>query len=272
MIRALGQRITVNMAGVAAASFVGVEEIATEDLIPGSNFEVQWTEAIFYGESALLGPMHVRLRPTATSPKTASGIVTSLAAEQPKVHPNQTFLPARNRNEFFWRITLPRYKAVLENPTPLINEAVITAFPPFNTEYQSVGPVKFRTNRARSGLLARNFVPDLTAESCRVKLQELRDLNSAVVVRSEDQDQVTFELMFRNESTEDRVTVVWMIWPPLEEASSAVQGTIALARMPASVSLKIPRDVFFQERFLVASIAQPFETKGAAVAKFPALA
>jgi len=267
----MGKRIKANLGGVAVAGFPDVEDVSVEDLRPGESFRVDWHDAFFFGEHSLLGPMHVRLRPIAQTPQTGtSGMVRSLAEQSSSGGPTEgAFLPAINRNEFHWRIRLPRFDLVLNNPTALVNEAVINALPPVEEEYNLVDPVTFKADIARSGPLAR-MTPEFEIETCRVKLQELKDLNTTVMVVSQTEDFVEFELLFKNESSEDNVEVSWMLWPRPEEGENG-QGTLKLGRDPVSKRVKLPRDLFFRERFLATSISKPFETKGANVSVFPSL-
>lgn len=273
-LRVGGMRTRAHLGGVAVASFPGVEHIAIENLTPGGIFAVDWEDAFFYGEHGYLGPMHVRLRPKHMLPGVSTnGTVRSLApaVDSPAAIPDRRFFPAVNRNEFYWRIGLPRFGLVLDSSEPLVNEATIQTVPPFEEAYRLVAPVVFRANLPRSAMLTRSVAPPITVESCSVKLQELRDLNATVVLASQTDHEATFDLMFRNESTEDNVLVSWVIWPRPEEVGHQAEGTIRLGRTPASVALKLPRDIFFRERYLAASVAEPFETKGAVVALFPAL-
>ena len=275
-MRVSGVPVVAYMGGVAEASFPQVENVELDDLQPGTTFGVEWGDAFFYGEHLLLGPMHVRLRTGDALPAgvTTHGMVTSQAQAAPAGAnaPPAGFFPALNVNSFYWRIELPRFGAVMDSEGALVNSAVIDTIPPFNTVYQLHDPVTFAVNRDKSYRFLSRAVPDVIIESCSVKLQELKHLNCTVVHDPEEDGEAIFQIYFKNESTEDSVLVSWMVWPRPEEGLDSAQGTVRLGRDPKSVALRLPRDIFYQERYLAASIAEPFETKGAVIALFPSMA
>lgn len=274
-MRVRGIPIQANLGGVAVASFPEVTEVALADLEPGGTFGVEWDDAFFYGEHPMLGPMHVRLRANDMLPGTVMtrGTVQSQAPGAGVLaSPPASFFPAININSFYWRISLPRLGATMDSAEPLENSAVIDTIPPINSVYKLTRPVTFTVNRARSKSMLAKVVPEVVVESCSVKLQELKHLNTAILVDSDTPDKVTFRLLFKNESTEDSVTASWVIWPRPEEGLDRAQGSLRLGRDPVTVTLALPRDIFYRDRFLAVAIVEPFETKGAVVSQFPAIA
>lgn len=265
---------TVFLGGMAEATFPGIEERPLSSLQPGEFFTVQWRAAFFSGHHPVLGPVHATLRPQNAAPNPGFGEVASLAPQSGNTgsQPGDEFFPALNKNTFMFRVTLPRLSLVLDSASPVVNQATIQNIPPVGAEYQMVQPVEFAANRARSASLTGLAGGTFKLETCRVKIMELKGISASLSLVSESDDKATFALRLVNESTEDNVDVTWLIWPRPEEPTRGSEGAASLTRKPKTVRFTVARDIFFKQRFIAIAISRPFETDGAFVTAFPALA
>jgi hypothetical protein len=274
-----GNKFSVYLGGCAKARFMELDdpdEAVTRD--PSAELTVEWESAVFYGVDPVLGPIYAYLRPPSAAPQRPVSRVVSLAArEQPReagAAPG-SFFPATNRNFFNFRIRMPRIGVVLDSQEPVVNSARITTIPPMNVEYKLEAPVEFEINRSRSnaigGALTNALTGKIVLEACRVKLLELQGLKCDIRLVSSDWDTSTFEIEVLNESTEDKVTATWMMWPRPEEETSDAEGVLQLEREPVKSRIRVPRDLFYRERWLAISITRPFETDAGFAGRFPAI-
>lgn len=270
---------TVYMGGVAEADFPDVTDEQFVALGPGANLRVQWRRAFFYGVHPELGPVVAVLEPDAAgAPAAGAGEVRSLAgaggASPGDVAPG--FFPAVNRNMLPFRLFLPNQNLTLESAEGgIVNEAVIERIPPFHVDYELVAPARYLARPGEVGdqEAGEGAAPpgEVVIETCRVKLMEIQGLKTTLQLQSETDTDATFRITIQNESTEDEVEVTWLIWPRPEEAGDRAAGVIALTREPHTFDVTLPRDIFFQRRWLAVSLSRPFETNAAHAGVFPAL-
>lgn len=272
-----GVKRRVYLGGVAKAGFPDLTQAQMGALLPGQALRVQWEAAVFHGNDGLLGPVTATLRNPDTVGAIPASEVRSLAATPADAAgaPPEGFFPAVSRNFFQWRFHLPRFGLVMDSQAPLINEATIDQIPPYRSVYQLVQPVELRSVRARSGRLARAVTalrgrsPTVVLESCRVKLMELAGVHLELRLVEEHVHSATFEMAVKNETTEPKVQLTWMVWPTPEDAVDGAMGVLRLDREPVTKRFSLPRDIFYRPRWLALAISEPFETEAAQAARFP---
>lgn len=272
-----GVRRTVYMGGVALADFPEVHGVPTDALAPGQSFAVRWSAAVFHGRDSVLGPLTATLRQANSELVASTGIVRSLASVAESGNDgNPSFFPAINRNSFFWRLVSPRLGLVFDSSEALENEATIHQIPPVGSVYQLVRPVTFTSVRSRAGILGRTLStvmtsPKIVLESCRVKLMELAGLEVSVDLENEFTHSAQFRLRITNRTAETNVTVTWMVWPPPEEGLESAMGVLRLGTQPKAISITLPRDIFYRQRWVAVSLSEPFDTNAAQATEFPPL-
>jgi hypothetical protein len=245
---------SVGVGGMAIASFPGNEAVHPEALAKNTNVPLVWDSAIFYGEHWLLGPIVVKL-PTHTAAPSATGVVRSLQTE--------TFFPALNRNTFNFQIELPRLGVLFTSKDPMVNEAQIQSIPPFQAEYKLVQPLKYTATAAQRRTLFATIAGDIVLETCTVKLMELKNIQ--VVIKSAQrtsENDIIFEAEFLNQTTEENITVTWLLWPQPAPPDSVI-GSIKLDRTAKHLQFTVPEKLFNVPRALAVALSEPFETDAA---------
>jgi hypothetical protein len=272
VVRAMGVRRTIFLGGVAKSHF---PERTAEQLLAlnaGDAFSVVWQSAYFYGVDSVLGGVSVSLRQDGTFAAAPASMVRSLA----KPHAvggapdDGSFFPATNTNHFMFRMHVPRLGAVFDSQQSLRNTATIHAIPPVGSVYELDEPVRFERNRARSSRRS-TVAGSLVLESCRVKLMELGNLKVEVRLLGETSTSARFAFTMLNESTEDRVTATWLVWPRPEEPIPGAEGVVEMDRGAVEFEATLPRDLFYRRRWLAVSLTRPFDTDAAQAVVFPPL-
>lgn len=257
-IRVFGLTRTLSLGGYAEAYFPDKEQSELSSLNAGETITVEWERAVFRGHDWLLGDIAARL-----NPQRHSGLATSLVTSL-SVGGQGSFFPAVNKNYLSFSFHLPRFGITLVSDEPIINEAEIDQIPPYGAVYELERPVQYKA--AGKGLLSGIFAP--TVEKCAVKLVELKHIVTDLLETSRDGAAVTYAVTFRNETTEDRIQIAWMVWP--EEADAELpHGVIWLNRDPARVEIEVPTPALATQRWLAAAIASPFHTDAASIVQFP---
>jgi hypothetical protein len=104
-------------------------------------------------------------------------------------------------------------------------------------------------------------------ETCKaIKLMELKHIQVSVSVVSRSVNDVTFEAELLNQTTEDAISVTWLIWPRSDTDLKGTIGSIDLSRTKEKVTFTVPLKIFTVARWLALSISQPFKTNAAAAA------
>lgn len=263
-----GIRMTANLGGVAKASFPtkSTEELA--ELAAPDEFSVQWESAVFHGEHPILGKVTARLVDDVPTTGQAS-FVRSAVLDAPAAA--GAFYPALNRNLLPFQIEVPRLGLVFRSSEPIVNSAMIDQIPPIGAIYQIENRPRFLAARTLSTNILAAASPSIVVESCRVKLMELEGLRVELLLSRQDTESASFAMTVENHSSEETVRVTWMVWPEPEEGLHSASGSLRVGRQPVTVTLKLPRNIFYHPRWMALAIAEPFETDGAQAALFPAL-
>jgi hypothetical protein len=181
------------MAGTYNTKVIGEDgrDLDEDDVAPGMSPRIEWTQASFIGRHWALGPFEVHLSPEAAS----SGFVeqTNRSADE--------FFPATNRNEFFFRIVVPRLRREYRNRAALVNVATIDAIPPIGSVYELAEPVRFENPQQ-----GRDWW-DIT--KCYVMMPDQKWIGIEVVSieRHGDRDRIT--ALLDNKSPKPRVVAYW---------------------------------------------------------------
>lgn len=258
-LRAHGVPFTVNVAGVAKATFPGNENVDVAGLSTSSDIRLTWEDAVFYGKHWLLGPIFITL------PK---GGAAGFAAAAGSIRSQSTsaLFPALNRNEFPFQIHLPRLGSRFSSDQPVINEAVITEIPPLRTEYHLVTPVRYRQTQASTSIFS-PITGDVVLEECAVKLLELRDIHVTVGIIERSAENITFEAELQNETPENKITVTWLVWPRSGLEPEEAIGSVNLARRSVRFRFAASLETLSDERWLAIALARPFKSNASAAAK-----
>ncbi len=266
---------TIPMGGVAVGDFPDVPD---GTIAPGGAINVNWVDAAFFGLDQELGPIYVSLKPEPGA-STSNGMVRSLAAASTATPSSpsdgdRAFFPAVNRNSLRFQISTPDFNnLVWESENPIVNEATITEIPPFETVYNLVEPVEFFPS-GDVVLPAGSTPPAVTIKTCNVKMMLLGGIKANVQRLSETDDTATFEATVENETDESEITATWMVWPRPEitvEVGEGMMGVITIGKEPFTFEFTVNRDIFFNPRWFVVAMSQPFDKSASTAVRFPPL-
>lgn len=259
-IRVAGVPRTLSLGGFAQANFPEKSTAELDLLRAGESFSVVWEDAVFHGHDWLLGPVTARLVPQRHKGLTSS-LVRSLT--QP---PSTNFFPAENRNYLVFRFSLPRFRIEFDSQEPIVNSARIDRIPPFGATYALEAPVRYRP---RSTMLPNWLLPQATVEKCAVKLVELKNIKTTIVLETRDSSEARFSFELKNETTEDQISISWMLWPYVDRDDC--RGAVSLPRQEVRFSRSFPVEVFAVQRWFAVAISSPFQTDAASIERFPVL-
>lgn len=257
MASLLGIRFSVPLGGFAEAYFPEKSDEELRALAPGETFGVVWERAVFYGYHWILGKVVARLGPGAKAASSASyvqGNSTSGAV---------SFFPALNRNFLQFTLHIPRFGLYLESKDPVINSAEISELPPYGATYKLERPVRYKPKNAGpfAGMLA------TTIETCEVKLVELANLKVTLKESSRTASEISFIASVKNDTTEAKISVSWLIWPE-ESGAEDIKGSLDLSRVAETFTFSVPVAVLREQRWLAVAISKPFTTDAAQIDRF----
>jgi hypothetical protein len=191
------------------------------------------------------------------SERRASGEVVPVVDPERRSR-TESFFPARNENELFFKIRIPRFGLRFENRDPVLNSSEITRIPPFYSIYHLDKKVRFHS---RSWLPIPIDVVSCIIETMIEESLGLRVDNVAQVGRRLDVD-----FTLNNSTTADRVLVVWSLTGPDGTEASPKYGRVKMKRseIQARASLNVGPRTGPLELCLRAGVLNPFGVKGAA--------
>jgi hypothetical protein len=211
-----------------------LDSVSRDELSPDSTLTIRWTGGGFFARHWLLGEIAIEaLAGNRDSEAASTGTVRPVAVEGGEGRSAaRAFFPARNENELWFRIRVPRFGLVFENEEPVVNEAEITQIPPVGSVYKLRAPVLFRSPRRR-GL-------KLRIAACVVQTLAEEHLEATVIEVKRDGDDVIVEAEVRNTSPLDRVTVLWAVAAVSGGETARAHGRERLKRRPKRIKMRLP--------------------------------
>jgi hypothetical protein len=255
-INVYGVRRQLAMGGFAEAYFPAKDLSEIALMQATESLEVVWERAVFWGRDKWLGDVVARLDSNKlnTFPKS---LVNGLAD-----HGSGPFLPAVNRNYLCFDLHVPRFNMTLTSDQPIINSSIISQIPPFGSVYELEKPVSYRVHG--NGILS-GFAT-LEIEKCSVKLVEIRNIFVEVIRTQSNTSSVSFTAKIQNGTTEDEITVVWVVWPE-DGGAENIYGILSLKREYVTIKFELPSNVLNSERWFGISIVSPFHTEAANIVR-----
>lgn len=207
--------------------------VSREELSPDSTLTIRWTGGGFFARHWLLGEIVMEaLAGERGSEAASTGTVRPVAREEAEGRfTAKTFFPARNENELWFRIRVPRFGLVFENEEPVVNEAEITQVPPVGSVYKLREPVLFRSQRWQR--------LKLRIAACVVQTLAEEHLEAAVIEIRREGDDMIVEAEVRNTSPVDRVAVLWAVTAVSGGETARAHGRERLKRQPKRIRIRL---------------------------------
>jgi hypothetical protein len=264
---------TLYFGGVAEAYFPDRTDDDLRSLKPSDEFGLVWSDAAFFTQDLLLGPVHAQLLRGAASP-TTSGRVRSLAAAAPVgalAAEGVDFFPAVNTNELHFEFLLPRLQLNFRSVGAIVNSATIKQIPPYGTVYRLVRPARL-ASQARSSRFMSALVGETEIQTCNVKLHIAGGIELDILDVKDGPMSVQFSLSAKNVTQSPTLTASWMVWPRPDPSFTHPVGSVELPQgKEIRFAVSAQRDIFFEPKWIVLSGAKPFEVDASAAVQVPGL-
>lgn len=265
---------TLHFGGVAEAHFPDRTDDELRNLKPAEEFGLVWSDAAFFAQDPVLGPVRAQLLRGAGAPST-SGNVRSLASEDPNAAlaaEGSDFFPAVNTNQLHFEFLIPRLQLNFRSINAIVNSATIKQIPPYGSVYRLVQPAKL-VRQANSSRLMSALAGQTEIQTCNVKLHIAGGIELTILEVNDGPNSVQISLRAKNVTQCPTVTASWMIWPRPGPSFTHPVGAIDLPLgKEVRFVVSAERDMFFEPKWIVLSGARPFEVDASAAVQVPGLA